>query len=107
MSYLELTRIEAAFEIGGRGVLIMPDFPAPLQGWQNRSETVLIEITAGQEFEVEAQINLMHINGGALMAVEMRWRVAIFFPNRKESEFPIGSKIFVSPELRNELLARR
>ena len=43
-------------------LIIHPDLSVPPAGWKERSETVSLLRPDGREFEVSAQISLLHIN---------------------------------------------
>jgi hypothetical protein len=104
MSRVELLTVENSFQISGLGVVIIPDFSVP-DGWQHRKESVTVATPDGEQFEAIAQFNIWHFNiPDPEVSDDRRWRVVVLLPDRTKDELPAGSRIMVSPELRDAIL---
>jgi len=103
MDRVELLTIIDRFLIEGRGVVVCPDFPLA-DGWKNRADTVLVTKSDGQQFEALAQFSLSHyrtLNPDTLLG--QGWRIILILPNLKKEDVPLGSKISVSPEIKDAI----
>jgi len=114
MSRVELTMVEDAFCLRSNNtdtapiLVIHPDFSVPPSGWRSRTESVTILKPNGEEFETIAELNLSHFNiRDSNSPLDRRWRVTVSLPNRTGEDVPIGSKILVSPEIRDAILRPR
>ena len=88
-------------------LIIRPNFAVPSKGWKEREENVTIIRPDGKEFDATAQISLSHINfTDPNVPIEQRWRVNVWFKEKISEDVPIGSKILVSHETRDVLLAK-
>jgi hypothetical protein len=89
-------------------LIIQPDLSVPPEGWKERSETVTILTPAGDKFETTAQISLSHINirmeDRHHSTIDQRWRVTVSIQSLTSDAVPEGSKVLVSPEIRDALL---
>jgi hypothetical protein len=104
MSRVDLLTIAERFQIGP-SVYLIPDFSVPGGQWKSTSEVVLVVPPNGQQFEATAQFNLSHFNiRDPEASMDKRWRVVVAMPERKKEEFPVGSRILVSPQIRDALL---
>ena len=104
---VELLTVSDRFQIGGAGIVLRPDFSAPNGRWSARAETVRIVTPDGREFETQAQFNLSHFRiADPTVSIDERWRVTIMLPDKLSEDVPVGSKLFVSLEIRDELLPR-
>jgi hypothetical protein len=107
MKRVELLTIADRFQISGVGVFLRPDFSAPSGRWSARTETVRIVKPDGQDFETSARFELSHFNiSDPTVSIDLRWRVTIMLPDTSSEDVPVGSKLFVSQEIRDELLPR-
>jgi hypothetical protein len=107
----ELLRVDDSFHIHGHGLVVRPDFSVP-NGWKNQVETVVVEKPDGQQYESVAQFNVTHFNLSFPVtdprgSIDRRWRVIVMLPKATKADLPIGSKIFVSRELRDKLHSAR
>ncbi len=103
MPRVELLVIEAAFQINNR-IIIVPDFSVP-EGWTNRTETVVVATPDGRQFETIADFNRAHFQiGDPVASIDQRWRIIVSIPQGRKDDFPIGSRILVSPELHATLV---
>jgi hypothetical protein len=111
MEKVELLTVQHTFELTRHGtqmLILFPEFPAP-KGWKDRGsnerkETVAVLRSDGTEFEATAQINLSHLNIPDPRLPGSRWKITVWLTNRTKGEVPVGSRILVSPELRNAIL---
>jgi len=110
MEVFELVTVEDTFWIDRNGVkmlIIHPNFSVPKEGWQSRTETVVVIRPDGQEFEATAQMELTHFNiRDPRVSIDKRWRVTLWLTNFTKDDVPIGSKVLVSQQLRDALLTR-
>jgi hypothetical protein len=91
-------------------LIIHPDLSVPPGGWKERTEPVTVLRPDGRQFEAAAQISLSHLNFKMserhLTTVDQRWKVTVSFQGLTKDDVPDGSKILVSCETRDELLAK-
>lgn len=107
MNAVELLAVEDCFEIGGLGVVLRPDLSVPNGRWRSRADTVTVVNPDGHQFDTTAEFNLSHFNiSDASALIARRWRVVLSLPGRTKSEVPVGTKIFVSQEMRDELFPK-
>lgn len=108
MEPCELLVVEDTFWIDRNAVkmlIIHPNFSVPKGGWQSRTETVVIRRPDGQEFQATAQLELTHFNiRDPYVTIDKRWRVTMWLTNTTKDDVPIGSRILVSQQLRDNLL---
>lgn len=105
MSRVELLTVKDCFLIEGRGVVVIPDFFVP-DGWKDHTETVTVTRPDGQQYEARAQFSMSHFRLlDPKASFDKRWRVVVLLLNRKKEEVPAGSKISVSQETRDGILA--
>jgi hypothetical protein len=104
MDHVELLTVKECFGIGdGDGVFLVPDFPVPKRGWRDRSEAVVIVKPDGQEIKTRAQFGVAHFNIAGPASLDQRWRVVVRLPACERDQVPIGSKLQVSSEIKDEL----
>jgi hypothetical protein len=101
MSRVELLAVEDCFLIEGRGVVVIPDFSVP-DGWKNRTDTVVVTKPDGQQYQATAQFSMSHFR--MLDPKASRWRVIVLLLNGRKEDLPVGSRILVSPEVRDAIL---
>ncbi len=100
---IELLTVEDCFQISGRGVVVIPDFSIP-NGWKNRKDTVMVVTPAGQKHEVVAQFSMSHFKPiDPNVPLDKRWRVIVLLTDYKKEDLPVGSKIFVSQEIKDAI----
>ncbi len=107
-----LMTIERTGWLEGNGLQMLtihPTFPTPRDwnkhGWGQRTERVLVVTPEGRQLEATARINVIHVNfREPHVPIEERWPIAIWLTDRRPEEIPVGSKIFVSPEVRDAIL---
>jgi hypothetical protein len=103
MNRVELLTVKDSIQISGRGVVVIPDFSVP-DGWQNRTDSVTVAKPDGHQFEAKAQFSMSHANvSGSQISIDKRWRVVLILLDRTKDELPAGSRILVSPELRDAI----
>ncbi|WP_414665141.1 hypothetical protein [Horticoccus sp. 23ND18S-11] len=107
MRRVHLLSIEDRFQIGP-AVYLVPDFSVPRDKWADAAETVAVMRPDGSEFEVAARFHMAHFNiRDPAVPLDKRWRIIVSFPDRKKEDFPVGSRVLVSPEIRDTLLAKK
>jgi len=107
MIRVELLTITDRFQIDGVGVVLQPDFSVPGGRWATRTEAVRILTPGGQDFETPAAFDLSHFKlFDPSASIDKRWRVTILLPDKLSVDVPVGSKLFVSPELSDELFPK-
>ncbi|MBN9693715.1 MAG: hypothetical protein J0M24_26015 [Verrucomicrobia bacterium] len=58
-----------------------------------------------RELEAIARISVSHLNfPNPNVSIDERWRITVSLTDRTAEEVPFGSKIFVSPEVRDAIL---
>jgi hypothetical protein len=99
MTHAELFTVDDVFLVGERrGLVVLPDFSVPKEGWKSCTETVRIVKPNGQEFETNASFNLTHFSiCDPSVPDDRRWRVTVRFPDLKKEDLPLGAKIFAAP----------
>ncbi len=103
MDHVELLNVEELVEITGRGVVVIPDFPVP-NGWKDRTEVVVVTKPDGEQFSTNVQFSVTHFNiADSSVSADKRWRITVMLLDRKKVEVPVGSKILVSPEIREAI----
>lgn len=58
----ELLAVEDSFVICGRGVVLIPDFSVPHDGWKAREEVVQVEMPDGTSHKTKAYIDWAHFS---------------------------------------------
>ncbi len=108
MSRIELLTVEDCFNITGRGVILAPDFSVPERGWQSRTESVTVVPPFGSPLETTAQINMEHFSiRDPKVPLDKRWRVVVMIIGTPKEQLPLGSKVFISSDVRDALDARK
>ena len=96
--------MEERFEISGLGLVLVPDFPVPEDRWKNFVGKVVVLKPDGGKCEATAHFNMSHrCFGDSGVPVEKRWRVVVSLPDGTKEGVPVGSKILVSPEVRDRI----
>ena len=104
MNRVELLTVEDCFLIEGRGVVVIPDFSVP-PGWRDRTDTVTVTKPDGQQYEAMAQFSMSLYRFLDRKAdIDKVYRVVALLRDRKKEDLPVGSKILVSPEVRDAML---
>lgn len=99
ISMTEILTVADHFEIRGRGLVLVPDFDAPMaEKWKNFSDTVVVLTPTGQRLELQADFTLIHFNirDPDSAKVGTPWRVSIALPSGTKQTIPIGSKLLCS-----------
>ncbi|MFN7573028.1 MAG: hypothetical protein ACK5TK_16490 [Betaproteobacteria bacterium] len=106
MERVELLTVEECFLLNGVGLVLAPDFSVPREKWRSRLEQVLVITPEAHQFEAQAELLLTHFNvGDSVAPLDRRWRIVITLPALTKERVPVGSRILVSPKVRNALLA--
>jgi hypothetical protein len=111
MERVELLTVKHTFELNRNSthtLILFPEFPVP-KGWKDRDwneriETVTILRPDGTELEAAAQINTSHLDTPDPKFPESRWKITLHLTDRTKHEVPVGSRILVSPTVRNAIL---
>ncbi|MDR3404341.1 MAG: hypothetical protein P4L99_17715 [Chthoniobacter sp.] len=111
MERVELLIVEHTYQIRPGMLLISPALPVPWDnkghGWRNRTEQVGVVRPDGRELEATAQINMTHLNiRDPNVPAQARWVVTMWLTDRTSEDVPVGSKMLVSPEVRNALFPK-
>jgi hypothetical protein len=107
MHRIELLTVADCFLIEGRGVVVIPDFSVP-EGWKDRTDCVAVVKPNGQQYETTAQFSMSHyrlLDPNA--SIDNRWRVVAMLLNQNREDLPVGSKILVSPEVKDAVLPNK
>src|SRR5262245_1822355 len=100
MTQAELLTVEQVFQIQHTGLVVVPDFSIPKGGWKNASHIVRVIKPNGEHFEVNAHLGVWHFNiRDPSVSPDRVDRVIISFPDLKEDDVPVGSKILTDPTL--------
>ena len=103
MDPIELLTVESHFGVGP-GVLVFPHFSVPKDNWHDRTAAVVVVRPDGTQFKTRATFGVVHFNIVGQASLDQRWRVVVGLPACEVDEVPVGSKILVSQEIRDELL---
>ena len=104
MTRVELLTVTDRFQIDGAGIVLLPDFSVPSGRWAARTESVRLVTPDGQSCETLATFDLSHFRiSDPTVSIDRRWRVTIMLADMSSTEVPIGSKLFVSQEIRDAL----
>ncbi len=104
MERLELLTVVDRFQLS-YGLVLVPDFSVPNGGWRNCQEEVHILTPAGDEYGAIAQFNMTHFNfRDPKVPMDRRWRVVVCLQGIEKERLPVGSRLFVSEQIRNALL---
>ena len=108
MKRVELLKVESAFALSQKMLVLLPNFSVPKVGWKNRTEAVIVARPDGKTLEATAEFSLSHINiRDPEVSIEKRCRIAVWLTDRTKEEVPAGSTILVSPEVRDALLTQK
>jgi len=108
MSAVELFTVEDCFEIASLGVVLLPSLSVPNGRWKARNDTVTVVRPDGEQFETTAEFKLWHLNiSDPTVSIDRRWRVVLSLPDRTRGELPLGTRILVSEEIRDELYPKK
>jgi hypothetical protein len=101
---VELLTVADLFQLTGLGLTFVPDFAVPSH-WRNLKAPARVITPSGEVIETVAQFNATHFNiRDPQVPVERRWRVVVTLPEVQKEQVPIGSKLFVSSEVRDAVL---
>lgn len=101
---VELLTVEDSFQISGRGVVVVPDFPLP-EGWEDRRGMIVVVTPDGRQYDATARFSRSHFEiRDPNVAADKRWRVVVLLPDGKKEDLPVGSRILVSREVRDALV---
>jgi hypothetical protein len=104
MDQVELLTVENAFEISGRGAVLIPDFSVP-ERWKDRVDSVILATPDGRKIATEARFNLSHFSLSDPKApVDKFWRVVVLLPDCRKEQVPVGSKLLVPSGVRRAIL---
>jgi hypothetical protein len=104
MNRVELLTVQDSFQMSGGGVVVIPDFSVP-DGWRNRSESVIVATPDGQQYEAAAEFSMSHFKiPDPRVSIDRRWRIVVLLTNRTKDQIPVGSRVLVSPEIRDAIL---
>lgn len=104
MCFVELLQVDDCYTLAGRGMLLVPDFPAP-EGWKNCTESIRVVVPGGGEFDTTAEFMITHFNiADPAVTSDRRWRVVVRAPDLSKEQIIPGSLILVSSTLRDRLL---
>ena len=79
MDYIELLTVKDCFQITGKGIFVLPDFPVT-KDWKNQEAEVVVQAMSGQKSKTTAQLNRVHFQiANPTVPAERRWRVTIIF----------------------------
>ena len=99
-----LLTVTDSFQIEGKGLILSPDFSIPAGGWKHHAEEVTVATPSGESFVALAHFDPTHFKFSDLKAsMDQRARVVVVFPDKSKHEIPIGSSIWASSNLREEL----
>lgn len=96
-----LMTVEDVFQIGGPlGLVVMPDFSVPREGWKEQRHVVRMVRPDGSEGEAEARFGMAHFNiSDPKVPMDRRWRVTVCFPDETKESIPVGSRIYAPGEV--------
>lgn len=89
------------FLIGGSlGLVVVPDFSVPKEGWKEQRHVVRIVRPDGSVLEADAKFGMAHFNIRDPDApMDRRWRVMVCFPDETKESIPVGSQIYARGEV--------
>jgi len=95
----ELINVEDSFVIEGRGVVLLPDFPIPQNGWKAREEVVTVEMPDGTSHETRACIDWTNFSLTDPNATQDQKNRVVVRLVEEVDKIPSGTRIFASTEL--------
>lgn len=96
MSEAELLVVEDAFQISGRGLLVVPDFAHAAGSWRGGSTTAKVIRPDGTPLVARLSFHVAHFNiPDPSVPHTCRWRIVPTFPDLAKEDVPIGSRVFV------------
>jgi hypothetical protein len=104
MERVELLTVSDSFDITGRGLVVLPDFSVPPAGWKDRKIQLTIVTPTGQTQEATASVFLTHlVLSDRSASADRRNRVVMMILGLARENIPIGSRLFSSRDLLEEL----
>jgi hypothetical protein len=100
-----LLTVEERFQLSGIGLTLLPDFAVPSGKWRNLQVSARVIIPSGEELPTVAQLNMTHFNiPNPKASLDKRWRILVTLPELTKEQVPLGSKLYVSSEVREAVL---
>ena len=108
MERVELMQVEDTFMIESIGLVLAPFFELPPEGkWENITDKVSIQAPDGREFLAEALFSVAHMNiKDPTVGASKRWPVLVSLRHTSKENVPVGSKVYVSQEIKNAITGR-
>jgi len=102
---MALLTIEDHFAVAGHGLVLTPDFTAPVSGsWVNFRDKVFIEPPSGigEEFHCFFMLVSLALSGTGSMA--QKQRVILLLPEGTKAAAPRGSTVWVQRDVQRKLI---
>ena len=100
MELRPLITVIDSFIIENRGLIVLPDFSIPADGWKDTDEEVAIQKPDGKEIKTKGKFTATHFSiADPNASIDRRWRVTLLLRNCTKDDSPLGSKIYVSSKL--------
>jgi len=103
--WMALLTIEDHFAVAGHGLVLTPDFTAPVSGsWVNFCDKVFIEPPdgIGEEFHCFFMLVSLALSGTGSMA--QKQRVILLLPEGTKAAAPRGSTVWVPRDVQRKLI---
>lgn len=100
----ELLEVEDSYVIRSRGVVLIPDFAIPQNGWKAREEVVQVELLDGTSYEAKASIDWAHFSLADPNATPDERNRVVLRLVEEVAKIAKGTRILASKELCEALL---
>jgi hypothetical protein len=108
-SLTEIMKVEDRFQITGRGLLLIPEFPARHGRFPAQTIQVVIETPDGARMTATARIESQHFSYSdpirAAEAGKSAWVLVARLPDGEKEDVPVGSRILAPREIAAALAA--
>jgi hypothetical protein len=100
---VELMQVEDYFALKHFGLTLVPDFPSH-DKWNNFDTRVLVITPNGEQKEFQAKFQRWHFNiPNPVVDIRRRWRIVVSLPYASREDVPIGSKVWVTRDIKQAL----
>lgn len=107
MERAELLVVSDSFQISGRGLVVVPDFPSTASEWRGGSEEAVVERPDGSLLVTRLDLHIAHFNiPDPTVPLEGRWRIVPTFPTLRRENVPVGSRVLVSASVAEAIKGR-
>jgi len=92
----ELLAVTDTFQISGQGLVLLPDFSVPEEGWKPVSVEATIVTPDGERRVASLRLHVANFNiPDPTVPSERRRRILATFCDLNREDVPVGSRVFV------------